>query len=200
MIKSEVTVCAAISRSASVKQTKDGQSFVSFGVTIPITGRDGSTANLDISVTMDGDMVTAARFTTGRRVQVLGILTVRKKGDNTYFNLKAEGGVELAKSTEPDSIEGTLEFMGKVGKKGVENHVDGKNRPFQTFSAWSSDHDGENIEFIWVRFLNFQPQGEDFMSANGYITAKGDLQISVYKSTIGIDCRVKELSAWKKKR
>ena len=119
MIKCEVTVCGAISRSASVKQNKDGQQFISFGVTIPIKSRkkDDGSADFELGVTMDGDQRQAAQFTTGRRVLILGVLTLKKKNGKTYFNLKAEGGVELTKSTEPDSIVGTMQFKGKLGRK-----------------------------------------------------------------------------------
>ena len=207
MIKCEVTVCGSISRSAIVKQTKDGQGFVSFGVTIPIPIKDnkGSSTNLDISVTMDGDADTAAKYTTGRRVMILGTLTLRQRGDITYYNLKAEGGVELAKMSDPDSIEGTMSFIGKIGNHGVENKTDSKGNPFMAFSAWSSDRDASNISFIWVRFLYFHSKGETFIAAGNYVHVEGSLQIGAYiskvdsKPKISLDCIVRQISPRERK-
>ncbi len=203
MIKCEVTVCGAISRSASVKRDKDGQPFVSFGVTIPVKSRknDDESADLDLGVTMNGDNSVASKFTTGRRVLILGVLTLKKKNGKTYFNLRAEGGAELAKATDPVSIVGTMQFKGKLGPKGVENKIsENTKKPYRAFSAWSSDKDGENIDFIWVRFLDFNPDGKDFTTANGYISVEGDLQVEAYQQDISLSCRVKEVCPWERTR
>ena len=194
MIKSEVlTVCAVISRPASVKQNSKGESFVSFGVTLPINGRDGVSRELEISVTADGEKKDAVLLTKGKRVDIIGSLSIRKKEGKTYFNLRADGGVEITKSSEPDKLEGEMLFTGKIGPKGVITKDDKKGHPFQLFSAFSTDKDGERAEFIWVHFLNFSPVEGDFMTAGKYVDVKGDLQFGVFKEDISIECRVKEV-------
>ncbi len=196
MIKSNVNVCAAINRAASVKNGKDGNSFLTFGIKIPVEGRDGSKKDLEISVSLDGDKSKASVFAAGRRININGTLTIRKKGGKTYFNLRADSA-ELANSKSDNLIEGTMDFRGKIGKKGVEEKTDQKGKSFKAFSAFSSDKDGDNVEFTWVRFLYFNPKdGEDFLQANTYVEVKGDLQLGVYKNEISIDCRVSEVAPW----
>ena len=195
MIKCNVSICAAISRAASVKNGKDS-SFLTFGIKVPVEGRDGSKKDLEVSVSLDGDKSKASVFAVGRRVNLSGTLMVRKKGGKTYFNLRAESA-ELANSKSDNFIEGTMEFRGKIGKKGVEEKTGKKEKAYKAFSAFSSDKDGDNVEFTWVRFLYFNPkEGEDFLQANTYVEVKGDLQLGVYKDEISIDCRVSEVAPW----
>lgn len=197
MIRCELSACAVITRSASVKSGKDNNQFVSFGITYPIEGRNGEKKKLEVSVTVDGGKDVAAVYTTGRRVNILGNLMIVKRNGKVFFNLRADGGVELTKSTEPDKFEGTMTFRGKIGKKGVEEKSDKKGEPFKVFSAFSTDKDGDKAEFTWVRFLYFNPKdGEDFLQANTYIEAKGELQLGVYKDEVSLDCRLSEVSPW----
>ena len=195
MIKCNVSACAAINRAASVKNVKDN-SFLTFGIKIPVEGRDGSKKDLEISVSVDGDKSKASVYAVGRRLNINGTMTVRKKGGKTYFNLRADSA-ELANSKSENFIEGTMEFRGKIGKKGVEVKTDKKEKTYKAFSAFSSDKDGDNVEFTWVRFLYFNPkEGEDFLQANTYVECKGDLQLGVYKDEISLDCRVSEVAPW----
>lgn len=195
MIKCNVSACAAINRAASVKNVKDN-SFLTFGITIPVEGRDGSKKDLEVSVSVDGDKSKASVYAVGRRLNISGTMTVRKKGGKTYFNLRADSA-ELANSKSENFIEGTMEFRGKIGKKGVEVKTDKKEKTYKAFSAFSSDKDGDNVEFTWVRFLYFNPKdGEDFLQANTYVECKGDLQLGVYKDEISLDCRVSEVAPW----
>ena len=195
MIKCNVSACAAINRAASVKNVKDN-SFLTFGIKIPVEGRDGSKKDLEISVSVDGDKSKASVYAVGRRLNISGTMTVRKKGGKTYFNLRADSS-ELANSKSENFIEGTMEFRGKIGKKGVEVKTDKKEKTYKAFSAFSSDKDGDNVEFTWVRFLYFNPKdGEDFLQANTYVECKGDLQLGVYKDEISLDCRVSEVAPW----
>ena len=195
MIKCNVSACAAINRAASVKNVKDN-SFLTFGIKIPVEGRDGSKKDLEVSVSVDGDKSKASVYAVGRRLNISGTMTVRKKGGKTYFNLRADSA-ELANSKSENFIEGTMEFRGKIGKKGVEVKTDKKEKTYKAFSAFSSDKDGDNVEFTWVRFLYFNPKdGEDFLQANTYVECKGDLQLGVYKDEISLDCRVSEVAPW----
>lgn len=196
MIKCNVNICAVISRAASVVNGKDNGSFLSFVVKLPVTGRDGSTKDMEISVSLDGDKSKASVFANGRRVNLTGVLSVRRKAGKLYFNYRADH-VELANSQDGDRIEGEMEFRGKISKKGVEEKKDKKGDTFKVFSAFSTDKDGDNVEFTWVRFLYFNPQGgEEFLSANSYVDVVGDLQLGVFKDEISLDCRVSEVKPW----
>ena len=201
MIRCELTACAVITRSASVKAGKDDTQFVSFGITYPVVGRNGEKKNLEVSVTVDGGKDVAAIYTNGRRVNILGILNIVKRNGKVFFNLRADGGVELTKSTDPDKFEGKMEFKGKIGKKGIDEKKDKKDNVFKSFSAFSSDRDGDKTEFTWVRFLYFNPkEGEDFLQPNADIQAKGELQLGVFKDEISLDCRLEEVSPWELKK
>lgn len=197
MIKCESTACAVITRSASVKAGKEDTQFVSFGITVPVVGRNGEKKNLEVSVTVDGGKDVAAVYTNGRRVNILGNLNIVKRNGKVFFNLRADGGVELTKSTEPDKFEGTLLFRGKIGKKGIGEKEDKKGEKFKVFSAFSTDKDGDKAEFTWVRFLYFNPKdGEDFLQAGAYIEAKGELQLGVFKDEVTLDCRLADVAPW----
>ena len=198
MIKCEVSICAAISRNASVKEDKDHNNFVSFGVKLPVAGRNKEKLDLDISVTTDGGKDIAAIYTTGRRVEISGTMVIRKKDGKTYLNLRAQNDdIHLGKTTYGDKIEGTMIFKGKIGKNGVEEKRDKNDKLFKTFSAFSLDKNGDKSDFTWVRFLYFEPkEGEDFLQPNSYIEGKGELQLGVFKGALSLDCRLKEVSAW----
>ncbi len=193
-----LSICAVITRNASVKQGKDNQEFVSFGISYPVSGRNGEAKNLDISVSVNGGKDTASVYSTGRRVNVTGTLSIVKRNGKIYFNLRADDkGIVLVKSTEADKLEGTMSFRGKIGKKGVEDKTDKKGEPFKVFSAFSTDKDGDKPEFTWVRFLYFNPkEGEDFLQADTYIEASGDLQLEIFKEEVALACRLAEVKPW----
>lgn len=201
MIKCEVSkLCAVIDRQAEPKKGKDGQTFLSFSVKLPVEGRDGSLSGILISVSVDGDKGKAADLTVGRRVEIQGTLSPRKKGDTVYFNLRAED-VKIVGKDEADAIEGEMHFQGKIGKDrdgrpAVENRTDKKGNPFQTFSAYSSEKDGDNREYIWVRFLNFSPDCDGCVKAEAFIDVKGDLQLGFFNNKPDICCRVREILPW----
>lgn len=197
MIKCQVDVCAKIIRSAVLKETSDGNSFLSFVVKVPVKSRDGKKAQLEISVSVDGGKSEKSIYSEGRRVRVNdGTLIIRKKGDRVFFNLRADS-VDLCKSSEEDTISGTMYFTGKIGNKGVEDRTSKKGDIYKTFSAFSSDKDGENRAFTWVRFMYFDPkEGEDFLKAGEYINVNGALQLGVYNDDITLDCIVSDVEHW----
>lgn len=196
MIKCDLSLCAVITRAASVKTGKDNNPFLSFSVKCPIEGRDNAKKDLEISVSVDGDKSKSSIFAAGRRVKLSGSMSVRKRDGKVYYNLRAESA-ELANSKDEDKIEGTMEFRGKIGKRGVEEKLDKKDNTYKVFSAFSTDKEGDKAEFTWVRFLYFNPkEGEDFLQANTYVEVTGDLQLGVFKDDISIDCRVSEVKPW----
>lgn len=122
------------------------------------------------------------------------------KGDTIYFNLRAED-VKVVGKDESDAIEGEMHFQGKIGKDrdgrpAVENHTDKKGNPFQTFSAYSSEKDGDSREYIWVRFLNFSPDSDGCVKAEAFIDVTGDLQLGFFNNKPDISCRVREIQPW----
>lgn len=201
MIKCDVTkLCAVIDRQAQPRQGKDGHSFLSFGVKLPVSSRDGKSADVSISVSVDGGCNQASAYYTGRRVQLSGILTPRKKDDTIYFNLRA-GHVEFVRSSEADAIEGEMHFLGKTGKDrpgkpAIDRRTDKKGQPFLTFAAYSSEKDGAGREFLWVRFLDFAPEGKDFVRPETFIEVKGSLQLGFFNDKPDFGCLVKEIRLW----
>lgn len=196
MIKCELTLCGVISRSAVLKTSGEGGMFVSFSVTVPIKDHQGNQCQMEFGVSCDGDKGTVSQYVHGRRVKIDGTCYIVKKNDNTYFNLRASK-VELVKTTTTDLLEGIMTFRGKIGKAGVEEKTDKKGNTFKVFNAFSSDRNGDNVEFTWCRFLYFSPKaGEDFLCANSYIEVLGDLQLGVYKGRPSLECRVDTVSRW----
>ena len=197
MIKCNVSCCAVVSRSASMKEGKNNEKFIAFSVKYPVTGRNGEKKEMEISVSMDGGKAAAASITTGRRVNIVGTMYVKKRDGRVFFNIRATEGVDIAKSSDADRLEGTVDFRGKIGKNGVEVKKDKKDKDFKTFSAFSSDKNGEKVDFTWMRFLYFNPKdGEDFLKESAFIEAKGELQLGVYKDEITLDCRLSEVKPW----
>ena len=132
MIKCNVTACGIISNSAVEKQSKDGKSFISFSITIPIAGSDGSGAELQVFVSAPGNKETAEQYSTGRRVRMNGTLYIRRIDDRTYYNLRTDEGIEIVKSTEADSLTGAIDFKGKIkGRlRNVPTKTDTSSRHF----------------------------------------------------------------------
>ena len=201
MIKcNDVKVCAVISRAASEKTGKDGTKFLSFSVKPTITAYNGESKEIDINVTFNGDRGRMSEFTVGKRVQVTGTLSVNKRNGEVKFYLRAES-VEVVSAEDTDSIEGEMTFTGKIGKKGIEEKTDKNGNLYKTFSGFSSDKSGDQMEFIWVRFLYFRPkEGEDFLQASATIEVTGDLKLSVYNGAVTFECMVTETKPWSSKK
>lgn len=194
MIKCNVTICGLINYSAIEKETKEGDKFLAFGVTIPIAGRDGTAAEMQINVTTPGDASTKAEYSTGRRVLINGTLMIRSTEAATYYNLRSNT-LEFCSSTELDRVVGSMEFKGKIHDE-IANRESKTGRKFQTFSGFSSDKDGEKRGFTWVHFLNPLPIKEDWLSKGKYVEISGDLSINAYKNNINIECRTNDIKEW----
>ena len=195
MIKSNLKVCATINRAASVKKDKKGASYLSYGVQLPVSGKNGETQILVINVMMAPSKGSVSDLTVGRRVALEGEMTIHKHGGKLSCYLRPER-VELVENGS-DSIEGTLEFRGKLGKKDVELKEDKNGNIYMVFSAFSTDKTKDKPEFTWVSFLYFDPKdGEDFLKPGTYIDAKGTLQLGVYHDAVTLDCLVDEVKPW----
>ena len=195
MIKSNLKVCATINRAASVKKDKKGASYLSYGVQLPVSGKNGESQTLVINVMMAPSKGSVSDLTVGRRVALEGEMTIHKHGGKLFCYLRPER-VELVENGS-DSIEGTLEFRGKLGKKDVELKEDKNGNIYMVFSAFSTDKTKDKPEFTWVSFLYFDPKdGEDFLKPGTYIDAKGTLQLGVYHDAVTLDCLVDEVKPW----
>ena len=195
MIKSNLKVCATINRAASVKKDKKGASYLSYGVQLPVSGKNGETQTLVINVMMAPSKGSVSDLTVGRRVALEGEMAIHKHGGKLSCYLRPER-VELVENGS-DSLEGTLAFRGKLGKKEVELKEDKNGNIYMVFSAFSTDKTKDKPEFTWVSFLYFDPKdGEDFLKPGTYIDAKGTLQLGVYHDAVTLDCLVDEVKPW----
>ena len=195
MIKCNVSVCGTVSKAAGVRKGKDGMPFTTYSVDVVIPAKKGINKTVMVSCIMDGDCAEA--IVVGNRIDVKGVLTFKKKDDNLYFNLK---GIEVSQSAaeNKDGIVGDMEFKGKVGKD-IDMKKDKNGKTFLMFSAFSAEKIGEEFAFIWVRFVRFVEEKEEWLQPKATIEAKGDLEISVYNERLNLGCKVAELSQWEKK-
>ena len=197
MIKCNVTICGTISRAAQMRTGKEGKPFMSMGVNVVIPAKSGINKTVEISVAKDGgSQEELASYPVGSRVEVAGMLTFHKKGEALYFNLSATG-INTFDASNDDSIKGDIEFRGTLGSK-IEDKTDKKGKPFCVFSAFSSEKNGDDYDYTWVRFLHFGESRKEWMQPKTGIDAKGELQMSVYNDKLDIACRVSELSQWDK--
>ena len=195
MIKSKVTVIGTVTRSADIKNGRDGQLFISFGMRVRLGDGDDA-ADIDISVAYDGDDEDALFTNKDDRVKVQGVMTFKKMGDQTYYNLSAEKIKHDV--TEADAISGTLEFRGTVGAKGVVQHQ-GKKGAFRHFDAYSAEKVGEDqYSYIWVHFVDFSEERPECLVPKAGINAEGALELNLFNDRLDIGCRVKSLSEWEK--
>lgn len=196
MIKCNVTVCGTISRAATVRTNNEGKMFTAFSVNCVIPARNGINKTVVISVAKDGEDNELKNGAVGKRVEITGVLTFKKRGDNLYFNLSASS-VSLSGVSNDDAIKGDMLFRGKTGKN-IEEKTDKKGKNFLQFSAYSAEKVNDGFEYLWVRFIGFDHEREEWLQPQTGIEVKGELELSVYNDTLGIACKVSELSEYVK--
>ena len=96
-----------------------------------------------------------------------------------------------------DSIKGEMHFRGKTGKN-IEEKTDKKGKNFLQFSAFSAEKVNDGFEYLWVRFLGFDREREEWLQPQTGIEAKGELELSVYNDKLNIACKVSEMSEYVK--
>ena len=196
MIKSNVTVIGTVTRSADIKEGRDGNAFITFGMKVHLQDEDEST-DLDISVTYDGEDEDVLFTNKGDRVKVEGTMTFKKMGDVTYYNLSAQKVKKVGENAE-DSISGDIQFRGTLGPKGVIEHQ-GKKGVCRTFDAYSAEKVGEDqFSYIWVHFVDFGDDRRPWLAPKTKINAEGSLELQVFKGRVSFNCRVESLSQWVK--
>lgn len=192
MIKCNVTVCGIVAESAAVRTNKEGKPFLAVPVTVVVPEKSGSGKTIEISVRKDGSEAEVAEYRVGGRIEVTGILTLKKRGDRLYFNMSANE-INFSPESDKDIITGEMDFRGKVGKD-IGQHTDRKGNPYIRFSAHSTEKVGESFESIWVRFFRFDIRREEWLQPGCRVQVRGELNISVYEDRINLACKIEEMS------
>lgn len=81
MIRCNVTVCGVVSRVATCRTNKDGQPFVTFAMNVAIPSKSGINKTIEVSVLKDGTLTEVGNIVTGQRIEVVGMLVPKKRGD-----------------------------------------------------------------------------------------------------------------------
>ena len=194
MIKCEVSVCGTINKEAIIRTNKDGKSFMSFAMNIVLPTTSGSKV-LDVSVLCDCEKNNdVSKFCVGTRLNASGTLLFKKRGENLYLNLYAEG-FEFENVAAIDSIKGSMQFRGKLGKT-IEEKTDKKGNKYHTFSGVSSEKVSDGFEYIWISFFDFSHVLNDAIKPETKVEIAGTLDLSFFKEKLTISSRIKSVSQY----
>ena len=194
MIKCNVTIVGRVFRAPEIKNDREGNPFVTFGVSSELKD-NGETRDIDISVASDGEDDVILGLSVGDRVKVKGVLTFRKREDVVFFNLSAS---EVDKTKEKDRIEGTMTFRGTLGGKEIQEKQ-GKKGAYRVFDAYSAEKVAEDkFSYIWVHFVDFSEERPECLVPKAGINAEGALEMNLFNDRLDIGCRVSSLSGWEK--
>ena len=194
MIKCEVSVCGTINKEAIIRTNKDGKSFMSFAMNIVLPTTSGSKV-LDVSVLCDCEKNNdVSKFCIGTRLNASGTLLFKKRGENLYLNLYAEG-FEFQNVAAIDSIKGSMQFRGKLGKT-IEEKTDKKGNKYRTFSGVSSEKVSDGFEYIWISFFDFSQVLDDTIKPETKVEIAGTLDLSFFKEKLTISSRIKSVSPY----
>lgn len=194
MIKCEVSVCGTINKEAIIRTNKDGKSFMSFAMNIVLPTTSGSKV-LDVSVLCDCEKNNdVSKFCVGTRLNASGTLLFKKRGENLYLNLYAEG-FEFENVAAIDSIKGSMLFRGKLGKT-IEEKTDKKGNKYRTFSGVSSEKVSDGFEYIWFSFFDFSQVLDDAIKPETKVEIAGTLDLSFFKEKLTISSRIKSVSPY----
>jgi len=196
MIKCNVTVCGTVSRAAAVRTNNEGKPFTVFAVNCVVPAKNGINKTVEISVAKDGEETGLSDYAVGKRVEISGVLTFKKRGENLYFNLSASS-VSLSVGSNEDSIGGDMHFRGKTGKN-IDEKTGKNGKKFLQFSAFSAEKVNDGFEYLWVRFVGFDREREGWLQPQTGIEVKGELELSVYNDKLNIACKVSEMSEYVK--
>ena len=194
MIKCEVSVCGTINKEAIIRTNKDGKSFMSFAMNIVLPTTSGSKV-LDVSVLCDCEKNNdVSKFCVGTRLNASGTLLFKKRGENLYLNLYAEG-FEFENVAAIDSIKGSMLFRGKLGKT-IEEKTDKKGNKYHTFSGVSSEKVSDGFEYIWISFFDFSQVLDDSIKPETKVEIAGTLDLYFFKEKLTISSRIKSVSPY----
>lgn len=198
MIKAKATINGTVCKAVSLRQDKDDRQMAQFSIrlTVPGSREDMSGKEVFVSVSYPAEGFDTNQVVPVTRIEASGTLTFKKSGDNIYLNFLADS-IDFNPSREQDIIEGTLEFKGTVGKN-IEVKTDRKDRPYVSFSAFSSEKVKDTFEFIWVRFIRFDYTKELFLQPKAKIQATGKLSITAYQGRLSLDCQADSIKVWER--
>lgn len=198
MIKAKATINGTVCKAVSLRQDKDGRQMAQFSIrlTVPGSREDMSGKEVFVSVSYPAEGFDTNQVVPGTRIEASGTLTFKKSGDNIYLNFLADS-IYFNPSREQDILEGTLEFKGTVGKN-IEVKTDRKDRPFVSFSAFSSEKVKDAFEFIWIRFIRLDYTKELFLQPKAKIQATGKLSITAYQGRLSLDCLADSFKVWER--
>lgn len=192
MIKCNVTVCGTVGRDATTRTGKEGKTYLGFPLRAAIPGKDGQKGTVEIGVSQEGDKEAAAGYRRGLRVEVVGTMYLKRRGEKLYFNLFADE-IRTAEAEAEDAVQGELLFRGKVGQH-IEEKRDKNDQPYTIFSAFSAEKVDESFEYQWVRFLCFGQEREAWLQPGVRVETKGALSLTAYNGKTDVSCRTEELS------
>ena len=195
MIKCNVNVIGKVYRPVELKEDRNGNPFVTFGISVELKDKQES-KSIDISVASDGEDNSVLSLKSGDRVKITGVLTFRKRDDTVYYNFSADRVQKIGQ--EVDSISGTIQFKGTMGNKDIQE-CQGKKGTFRVFDAYSSEKvDADKFAFIWVHFIDFSEECPGWLVPRAKIEAEGALEFQVFNGKVSIGCRVESVAPWKK--
>jgi hypothetical protein len=180
-----------------MRTDKEGRSFLTFGVKVPVKSTSPDDNCVEISVSKEpkpGEQ--PSDYMLDRRVIVDGVLLFRKKGEVLYLNLSAND-VDLNAGEQAEEISGTMEFRGTVGKQPVQR-VDKKGQPYWMCSAYSAEKVGDEFAYTWVRFMQFHADKPEWLAEKAYVQAKGDLDLTLYNGRPQLGCTLAEVAPQQK--
>ena len=167
---------------------------MSFAMNVVIPAKSGINKTIEMSVIKDGTLTEVGSCNIGERIEVVGVLVPRKRGDAFYFNLSASSISHQPAETE-DCIKGVMEFRGKVGKSTVDK-TDKNGVPYCQFSAFSAEKVQDGFEYIWVSFFLFDGKREAWLQPGVKANIKGVLSVSVFNDKLDFSCRVSEMNEY----
>lgn len=159
-------------------------------VQIPVT--DGQATPIVVDVSKEAAGEDAAGYRNGSRVEVLGTMYFKRRGDKLYFNLFADE-IRTAAADAADKVEGKLSFRGKVGQN-IEEKRDRKEQPYTMFSAFSAEKVEDGFEYQWVRFFCFGKEREAWLQPGVRVEARGEMTLSAHNGKVNVSCRAEELA------
>lgn len=201
MIKVNATVAGSVTRAAQQRTDKNGQDYMSMVISTQIPSQEGEPTAIEVLVIQreytKADLDTCQ---VGSRIEVTGVMNLRKKQDEVQYYLDATRLKYLIPKT-PDKVIGEMEFTGRMKKDSTVEERQGKNgQTFRTFSAYSYEKVGQDeYTYIWVdfaRFLEKEATPEpipEWLTGGARIKVKGQLRLHSYNGRVKISCRISEI-------